>query len=162
MNFLKKIFSSTQEIDLNKEEQAVIIDTYKKEIPLKINELVRSFAYKKNFTDKDLKVLVRAEIDENVISNFISGAPRFKYKNLPMLTWEASYVNGFNIGCYGDGYLLGFNCEYFNKVEHAQVYLTEKKDLDGIKPTELAESLMWSCLGGNYITKNQFHEHYMK
>ena len=55
-NIKDEIYNYVLKLDLNKEEQAVIIDTYKKEIPLKINELVRSFAYKKNFTDKDLKV----------------------------------------------------------------------------------------------------------
>ena len=161
MNFLKKFFSSTQEVDLDKESQNFIIETYKKEIPLRIRELVRKFAYKKNFTDKNLKILIKAEIDENATSNIFSGAPRFEYKDLPSLTWEASYVNGFNVGCYGYGYLLGFNCEYFNKVEHAQVFLSEKKDLDGLKPTQLADDLMWSCLGGQYITKNTFQEHYI-
>ncbi len=162
MKILEKIFSSTQKVDLSKEDQEVIIEDYKKKIPLRINELVRSFAYKKNLTDKDLKELIREKIDKNATSNIFSGAPRFEYKDLPSLTWEVTYVNGFNIGCYGDGYLLGFNCEYFNKVERAQVFLTDKKNLDGLKPTELADSLMWSCLGGSYITKNQFEEHYIK
>ena len=48
-----------------------------------------------------------------------------------MLTWEASYTNGFNFGCYGDDYLEGFNCEYFSKVNKFQIFLSDKKDLDG-------------------------------
>jgi len=162
MNFIKKFFSKTEEIDLDKDSQKLILDTYSKEIPLKKNELVRKFAYKKNFTDKDLKKFIKKEIDENVTSNIFSGASRFEYKDLPSLIWEASYTNGFNVGCYGEGYLLGFNYEYFNKVERSQVFLTDKKDLDGSKPTQLADSLMWTCLGGECITKNQFEEHYIQ
>ena len=79
-----------------------------------------------------------------------------------MLNWEVSYTNGFNFGCYGEDYFEGFNCEYFHKVERFQLFLSDKKDLDGRKPTDMADSLFWELEGANYLTKNYFQELYGK
>ena len=163
MSLFKKIFSNTREINLDKELKDSILNIYKDEVLTKNQELIRKFADNKKIKDdKSLKAKIKSDIDNNVTSNIFSGASRFKFENLPMLNWEVSYTNGFNFGCYGEDYFEGFNCEYFHKVERFQLFLTDKKDLDGRKPTDMADALFWELEGANYLTKNYFQELYGK
>ena len=134
----------------------LIIETFAN---LKDNNSSRSKEYLKSLIMKELKT-------DQIFPNVFSGDQSFVLKELPDLIYEISYTNGFNFGCSGGGgenTLNGFSCEYFHKIEKFSLYLENKKDhLKGEETTDLAESVYWSLLGANYITRGQFEMHYLE
>ena len=135
----------------------------------KNNLIIKTFA---NLTDNNssrtkeyLKSLIMKELKtDQIFANVFSGDLCFVLDEIPDLTYEISYTNGFNFGCSSSGGVLnGFSFEYFHKIERFSLYLKTKKDhLKGEETTDLAEDVYWSLLGANYITRGQFEMHYSK
>ena len=132
----------------------LIIETFAN---LKDNNSSRSKEYLKSLIMKELET-------DQIFPNVFSGDLCFVLDDIPDLNYEISYTNGFNFGCSSSGGALnGFSFEYFHKIKKFSLYLKTKKDhLKGEETTDLAESVYWSLLGADYITRGQFEMHYLE
>ena len=161
MNIFKKIFRNTKnDAELSKSSKILANKIIKK------NELIiKKFANLNNPASEVLKSLIIKELKtEKVYKNVFTGDYCFELEDLPDIVYEISYTNEFNFGCSSGGDILnGFSCEYFHKIKIFSLYLkTKKEHLKGEKTTDLAESVYWSMLGANYITRGQFEMDYLK